>query len=550
MNYLIIIFWFFSVFKNALFYLYLWQLKEYQFYRFLDHFRTEKGKRLIFNKIIILKIFILFFFLLFIPFQKTIVIKGFLLFFLQSILLFIYFAEFFIFLFKIFQKKLKKPVLTKKAILLISLSVFFIFLICAYSIFLKNILYFGVYLLIFDILSPIIFSLIVLILEPFSILLRKKIMRKAEEKISNFKELITIGITGSFGKTSTKEFLSTILSEKFNVLKTKEHQNSEMGISNCILNELNLNHQVFIAEMGAYRKGGIKMLANIVKPKIGIITGVNEQHLATFGSIENLLSAEGGKELIESLPSDGLVIFNGDNKYLKDLYKETFILKRIYSVNKLDLEKSGIEPDFWAEDIKVEKRFIHFTVKNKNNEIEHFTINILGAHNVSNILAAITTAYDFGMSLKEISQACLKIKPEQGSIHLFETKSGLNILDSSYSANPDGVIADLNYLSIYPRKKIIIMPCLIELGKVSKEIHQKIGRKIGEVCDLSIITTKDRYEDIKKGAIESGMKEENIIFDENTDTILKRIKNFVSVGDVVLIEGRVSKELVERLKSL
>jgi len=550
MNYLIIIFWFFSVFKNALFYLYLWQLKEYQFYRFLDHFRTEKGKRLIFNKIIILKIFILFFFLLFIPFQKTIVIKGFLLFFLQSILLFIYFAEFFIFLFKIFQKKLKKPVLTKKAILLISLSVFFIFLICAYSIFLKNILYFGVYLLIFDILSPIIFSLIVLILEPFSILLRKKIMRKAEEKISNFKELITIGITGSFGKTSTKEFLSTILSEKFNVLKTKEHQNSEMGISNCILNELNLNHQVFIAEMGAYRKGGIKMLANIIKPKIGIITGVNEQHLATFGSIENLLSAEGGKELIESLPSDGLVIFNGDNKYLKDLYKETFILKRVYSVNKLDLEKAGIEPDFWAEDIKVEKRFIHFTVKNKNNEIEYFTINILGAHNVSNILAAITTAYDFGMSLKEISQACLKIKPEQGSIHLFETKSGLNILDSSYSANPDGVIADLNYLSIYPRKKIIIMPCLIELGKVSKEIHQKIGRKIGEVCDLSIITTKDRYEDIKKGAIESGMKEENIIFDENTDTILKRIKNFVSVGDVVLIEGRVSKELVERLKSL
>jgi len=375
-------------------------------------------------------------------------------------------------------------------------------------------------------------------------------MRKAEEKISNFKELITIGITGSFGKTSTKEFLSTILSEKFNVLKTKEHQNSEMGISNCILNELNLNHQVFIAEMGAYRKGGIKMLANIVKPKIGIITGVNEQHLATFGSIENLLSAEGGKELIESLPSDGLVIFNGDNKYLKDLYKETFILKRIYSVNKLDLEKAGIEPDFWAEDIKVEKRFIHFTVKNKNNEIEYFTINILGAHNVSNILAAITTAYDFGMSLKEISQACLKIKPEQGSIHLFETKSGLNILDSSYSANPDGVIADLNYLSIYPRKKIIIMPCLIELGKVSKEIHQKIGRKIGEVCDLSIITTKDRYEDIKKGAIESGMKEENIIFDENTDTILERIKNFVSVGDVVLIEGRVSKELVEKLKSL
>ncbi|GAI48689.1 unnamed protein product, partial [marine sediment metagenome] len=143
-----------------------------------------------------------------------------------------------------------------------------------------------------------------------------------------FKNLLVVGITGSYGKTSTKEFLATVLSKRFNVLKTKEHQNSEIGISRCILNELKPEHKVFIVEMGAYGKGGIKLLCDIAKPKIGILTGMNEQHLALFGSQENIIKTK--YELIENLPSDGMAIFNGNNKYCSELYGKTNIsLKKI-----------------------------------------------------------------------------------------------------------------------------------------------------------------------------------------------------------------------------
>ncbi len=355
---------------------------------------------------------------------------------------------------------------------------------------------------------------------------------------------MVIGICGSYGKTSTKEFLAEILSEKFNVLKTEKHQNSEVGIAQCVLNNLKPEHQIFVVEMGTYGVGGIKLLCDIARPKIGILTGINEQHLALFGSQGNIIKAK--YELIENLPQDGIAVFNGDNKYCLELYKMTKISKKIYTVDKLPSEMM-LQSNIWAENIKIEKKFISFSVKNPKGDVGHFTINLLGSQNIPNILAAIITAQELGMELKEISDACLKIKPEQGPIKLIQGKDGLNILDTSYSANPDGVIADLDYLKIYPGKKIIVIPCLIELGKASKEVHKRIGEKIAEVCDLAIITTKERFEDLKMGAIEKGMMKENIVLIENPEEIINRIKLFAIPGDTVLLEGRVPKELIEQL---
>jgi len=124
---------------------------------------------------------------------------------------------------------------------------------------------------------------------------------------------------------------------------------------------------------------------------------------------------------------------------------------------------------------------------------------------------------------------------------------GINVIDASYSANPDGVMSALDYLKVWENKKVIVMPCLIELGKASKEVHRKIGEKIAEVCDLAIITTKDRFKDLKQGAINKGMKEENILFIESPQKIFEKIKSFCEAGDVVLLEGRVPKRLKELL---
>jgi UDP-N-acetylmuramoyl-tripeptide--D-alanyl-D-alanine ligase len=432
------------------------------------------------------------------------------------------------------KKEILKPIFTKKIVFLFSVSLFFTIF---YSVsFFKKDLSLIFWLFVFDILSPAIFSGIVLIFQPITFLLRNFFIKKAKRKREKFKDLLVIGICGSYGKTSTKEFLATILEGKFpgKVLKTKEHQNSEVGISQCILNDLKKEHQIFIVEMGAYNKGGIKLLCDIAKPKIGIITGVNEQHLATFGTMENLISAEGGKELIESLPEDGLVIFNGENEILRKIYQETKKKKRIVGISKKDF-------DLWAANIKVKKEVLFFQTFTKEGEIGNFNLNLIGAQNIQNLLLAICAAKELGMEMAEISKAAKKIKQEQSGVKLIKTKDGLNIIDATYSANPDSVISHLEYLKVWPGKRAIIMPCLIELGPASKEIHKKIGEKIAEVCDLAIIVTKDRFKEIKEGA------ENKAIFLENPKEIFEKIKDFSGNDDVILLEGRIPKEIKEIL---
>ena len=328
------------------------------------------------------------------------------------------------------------------------------------------------------------------------------VINKAKKKREQFKDLLVIGITGSYGKTSTKEFLATVLAEKYKVLKTKEHQNSEIGISQCILNDLKPEHEIFICEMGAYNRGGIKLLCDIVKPKIGILTGINEQHMVTFGSLENIIKTK--YELIESLPEDGIAFFNARNKYCLELYQKTPIKKILYGGN---IKLAGLE----------------------------------------NIEGAKAVARELGMTEEEIVKACQKIENKFGGIQIKEGINGLKIIDATYSANPDGVIAHLEYLKTLPGKKVIIMPCLIELGRASKEVHKKIGQKIAEVCDLAIITTKDRFKELKEGAIEKGMPQENVVFLEDPNEVFEKIEAFCGPGDAVLLESRVPTQLVNQL---
>ncbi len=526
------ILWLIRTTKIALFYIYLWQLKEYQVKRFLDHFTTAKGRQLIFNGLNLVKIVLAVVFF----FQPVVFFY---------LLLTLYLIETLKVFLDILQKRLKRPVLTKKTAVLVPAAIFLeILFLLVLFLNLENIYWLAFGLLIFDILSPIIFSLLVLAFQPLTVFLRNQIIKKAKKKREQYKDLLVIGITGSYGKTSTKELLATILSEKFSVLKTKNHQNSEMGISQCILNDLKKEHKIFIVEMGAYGKGGINLLCDIVKPKIGILIGINEQHLALYGSQKNIIKTK--YELIKSLPTDGTAIFNGANKYCSELYEKTEIRKKLCNGNlERTIVSAILDPDIWAENIKVEKEWIFFKVCLKNGEEANFRVNLIGRQHIENILLAVCCAKELGMSLEEISRACLKIKPEQGGVKLLK-KDGLTILDASYSANLNGVIADLDYLKIYSGKKIIIMPCLIELGEVSEKVHKKIGRKIGEICDLAIITTKEKFKEIKQGTENSSL---SILLIEKPKEIIEKTKGFSGTEDVILLEGRVPKKVIDFLKN-
>ena len=412
---------------------------------------------------------------------------------------FVFFLEGALFLKSVHQGIYKRPIITRKtAVILttgVSLGVLVIFSLFILEFSLTKFVF---PLLFLDALAMIFFSALVLAYQPLAVILRNRLIKAAKRTRTSCKKLLVIGVTGSYGKTSTKEYLAAILSEKFNVLKTREHQNSEVGISECILNELNDRHEIFVVEMGAYNRGGIKLLCDIVQPKTGVLTGINEQHMATFGSQENIIKAK--YELIESLPNDGAAFFNGNNQYCQDLFQKT-------------LRRGSGQAMLYGEGAS-------------------------SAHE-ENLAGAVAVAEFLGMNPEAIEQGAQKIKLSQAS-RVKKGANGIEIIDSTYSANPSGVIADLDYLKKWSGKKILVMPCLIELGQSYREVHRRIGKKIGEVCDLAIITTKDRLKEIREGAPDA-------LFMEKADEIAEKIKSFAKPGDVVLLESRVPSRVISLL---
>lgn len=524
------IFWLFAFIRKLLFWVYLWQLKEYHIGRFVDHFRTYKGKKIFLNYFLLAKILALVGIIIF----ARIGLAGlkFACVYLAAALLLM---EALYFLRNVRQKTFKSPVLTRKTSLILTTGLSLELLILSFVFVVvmgKTRAMAG--LLLLDILAPLVFSALVLAFQPLTVVLRERIIARAKKRREQFKDLLVIGITGSYGKTSTKEFLATVLAKKYKVLKTKEHLNSEIGVSLAILDDLKEEHEVFVCEMGAYHKKGIKLLAEIAQPKIGILTGVNEQHLATFGSLQNTLRTK--FELIESLPEDGVAILNySDTRVKKEKIEDyNHKLKNIktYAINQ--------RADVWTEDIKMETDKISFKIRSQDGEEVSLSLNLIGLHNVHNLLGAACCAKNLGMSLAEITSAFQEIEAWQSGVQLKKGVNDLNIVDATYSANPDGVLSHLDYLKVWDGKKVIVMPCLIELGKASKEIHQKIGQKIGEVCDLAIITTKDRFKDIQTGA-------PNALFMEKPAEIVEKIKEFCHPGDVVLLESRLPAQVSEQL---
>ncbi len=542
--------WGITQLKAILFWLYLWQLKEYHIGRFKAHFETYKGKRIFLNPLFIFKVLILLyaFFLIVYPTKEPLpwyfygvwVLVLILLYLLEDLKIFLSFIK----------RRLKVPVFTSKIILLFWLNLIFwgVLVLLVFLRFSHHLFWFVFCLLLFDIFSPLLVSGIVLGCQPFVVWWRRGVIEKAKKKREKFKNLIVVGITGSYGKSSTKEILATILAKKFKVLKTEKNQNSEIGISRCILNNLNEDHEVFVVEMGAYNKGGIKLLCDITKPQIGILTGICPQHLSTFGSLENIINTK--YELIESLPPMGFSVFNGDDKYCSQLYQKTEgISKRIcYSKFLAEAEKV-VKGDYWVREIKSERSSLTFEVFSRRwGEIVQFKVNLPGSYWAQNILmAAIVAKEILGMSLEEIAKACQELKAEQLGVRLLRGVNNTFLICSTYSANPQGVMAHLDYLDTLPHKKIIVMPCLIELGSASRVIHYEIGKRIGEVCDLCIVTTLDRFEEIGRGAKEVGLPPENILFSENPKEIFEKIKYFAEEGDTILLEGRVPKGLVQIL---
>jgi UDP-N-acetylmuramoyl-tripeptide--D-alanyl-D-alanine ligase len=527
--YLITLFWFLRQTKSVLFWLYLWQLKEYHIGRFIDHFRTWQGRKILFNKILVLKLIVFCGFLVLgLAGEPDGVLVAF-----STFLLLLYTAESAKMFLDLFGRRFKKPIFTFKMIFLFLASLLLELFYLLSSYYSEG---FVMQLLLFDIVTPLVVSGIVLLFQPAAYLLRDRIIRRAAARMKDFPGLLVIGITGSYGKTSTKELLAAILSQRFKVAKTREHRNSEIGVALSVLNDLKPEHEVFVVEMGAYNKGGIRLLCDIVKPKMGILTGINQQHLATFGSLDNIISAK--YELIGSLPKDGTAFFNGNNKHCRKLYEKTEIAKKIVFF------PSRNEDDIFVEDVRERKETVSFRASDAKGDSADFTIKTIGVHNLENLMLAISCAHYLGMGIQEIASAVSKINSFQTGMKVVSGIGRFDVIDSTYSANPSGVMAHLEHLKLWRGKKVVVMPCLIELGEASEDVHREIGKKIGEVCDLAFIVNRGCVGEMAEGASESGGGEGKVFFSDSPREIAGKIRELGGEAGIMLLEGRLPKKII------
>ncbi len=324
--------------------------------------------------------------------------------------------------------------------------------------------------------------------------------RKAIRKLKNM-NLKVVGITGSYGKTSSKNILSDILNMKYNALPTPKNFNTPLGLTLTINNYLDKFNDILIAEMGAFKCGEIQELCDFVHPQYGILTKIGTAHLESFGSQENI--QKGKFELIESLPADGIGVLNAD-----DPLQVNYKLKNTCKIVWIGIDAKNA--DVRATNIQLSYAGTTFDVIFKGDKKKYaFTTKLLGQANIYNILAGIALGYEFGMTIPQLQAGVKKVKPVE---HRLEMKKmgNINIIDDAYNSNPVGSKMALDVLALMPGKKIVVTPGMIEMGSMQDELNYTFGDQIASVADAVILVGKKQTEPIYRALIKKKYNTENI----------------------------------------
>ena len=375
------------------------------------------------------------------------------------------------------------------------------------------------------ILTPYLLYLAHCIIAPFEKGLARYYINIAKRKL-NSSSVLRIGITGSYAKTSTKEILKTILSQKYRVLATPASYNTPLGIA-LTVKQLDSTHDIFIAEMGARSKGDIKALVEIVKPKYGVITGINNQHLETFGSEETIKNTK--YELIEGLGNQGEAFFSGDNQGSIELFERYDGAK--YLAGR---QQGGF---CYASDITLDSRGTSFTLNIEGEEPVKCTTVLLGKHAVSNICLAAAVAYKIGLTPEEIANGINRIQTLMHRLELLPNNRDIIIIDDSYNSNEAGVLAAMEVLDTFEGRKIVLTPGLVELGKMENVANLEYGKLLAKHANYVYVIGKHNAEMLVSGLIEGGMQRENIRFSKSLNKANEELNAFLQKGDVVLFEN-------------
>ena len=379
---------------------------------------------------------------------------------------------------------------------------------------------------IFAIFAYFLVNVVNIINKPIEANIRRGFCKKAKTKLKEIPGLKVIGVTGSYGKTSTKYVVNTILSQKYNTLMTPESYNTTLGVVRTINEKLTSMHQLFVCEMGAKYVGDIKEITDIVNPTYGIVTAIGPQHLDTFKSLDNVRKAK--LELVDSLPDDGLAFVNWEDENIRNS-------KITKNMVKFGLSKDA---DYYATNIDITERGSSFDVVVPGKEPIRIKTRLLGNLNILNIVGAVAIADKLGLTAEEIKIGAKYIRPVPHRLELKQNPNGSIIIDDAYNSNIKGAKMALEVLKSFEHKKrILITPGIVELGDKQYEINKEFGEKAAESCDFIILVGAQQAVPIYNGIKEKHYSESNIFIAKNLQEALSKMNEILTKDSVVLLEN-------------
>ena len=352
--------------------------------------------------------------------------------------------------------------------------------------------------------------------------------RTATDKLAAIDPRV-IGITGSYGKTTTKVCIGAVLSQQLRTLITPASFNSRLGVIRTINEHLEPSHEAFVVEMGMYRTGDITELCELVHPQIGVLTAIGPVHLERLGSIEAIADAK--SELARALPPDGHLVANGDDPRVRAIAAGTDVDTVLYGLESDDAQVR-------AEEVTLADGRTAFTLVIGDERAE-VSAGLLGRHNVSNLLAAAAVGHLAGIDIQRIAAGLATVEPPEHRLApIPNPRAGIIVIDDAYNSNPAGAAAALEVLGGHPaRRRILVTPGMVELGAEEEALNERFGRQAAAVCDHVILVGPERTKPIGRGLRAAGFDDEAITVVRDIGGATQVLAGLTRAGDVILFEN-------------
>ena len=353
------------------------------------------------------------------------------------------------------------------------------------------------------------------------------------------KDFPIVAVTGSVGKTSTKDIIASVLSTKYKTLKTEGNNNNHIGVPLTILRLK--DHEAAVIEMGMNHFGEIRVLTNIAKPTICVITNIGTSHIGNLGSRENILKSK--LEILEGNEQKTIVI-NNDNDLLHKFYEE--------NNDKLNIMTYGIEnaSKVYAQDINLEEEKSQFVCKTQSEEFK-VDVPVAGVHFVYNALCAITVGRMLNIENSKIQKGIEGFELTKKRMDISTLKNGAKIINDSYNASFESMKASIANLANYAEcRKIAVLGDMFELGDYSKQLHENVGKEVAKNNIDILICSGENSKNIVNSAKENGMNENNIYYFENKEDIIKLLNKIMDKNDVILFKASNGMKFFDLVKEL